>query len=160
WVKGRFQWLGLKPMGATGTYFLPYDLSIGTLATGNELTVTIGGVASRYNLSNGFYPHRYSASTTATADVAFAHFGIRAPALGYDDLGGGVSGKILLVLDHVPGENDSTSAFDGVVKSEYTNPLKKALAAQAEGDDGILFVIDVQHHQVQYIEEALRVYWH
>ena len=72
WVKGRFQWLGLKPMGAMGTYFLPYDLSIGALAAGNELTVTIGSTASRYNLSTGFYPHRYSASTTATGDVAFA----------------------------------------------------------------------------------------
>src|SRR5207344_3282341 len=27
WVKARFQWLGLKPMGAKGSYFLPYDLS-------------------------------------------------------------------------------------------------------------------------------------
>ena len=159
WVKGRFQWLGLKPMGAMGTYFLPYDLSIGVLAAGNELTVTIGGSASRYNLSTGFYPHRYSASTTATGDVAFAHFGIRAPALGYDDLAGGVSGKILLVLDHEPGENDSTSAFDGVVTSEYTNPLKKALAAQAAGAAGILFVTDVQNHQGQNFEAASRGYW-
>src|SRR5881275_454444 len=39
WVKSRFQWLGLKPMGANGSYFLPYDLSIGILGTGNELTV-------------------------------------------------------------------------------------------------------------------------
>jgi len=159
WVKGRFQWLGLKPMGAMGTYFLPYDLSIGALAAGNELTVTIGSTASRYNLSTGFYPHRYSASTTATGDVAFAHFGIRAPALGYDDLAGGVSGKILLVLDHEPGENDSTSAFDGVVTSEYTNPLKKALAAQAAGAAGILFVTDVQNHQGQNFEAASRGYW-
>jgi len=35
WMKARFQRLGLKPMGANGTYFLPYDLSIGSLAAGN-----------------------------------------------------------------------------------------------------------------------------
>ena len=70
-----------------------------------------------------------------------------------------MSGKILLVLDHEPGENDSTSAFDGVVTSEYTNPLKKALAAQAAGAAGILFVTDVQNHQGQNFEAASRGYW-
>ncbi len=160
WMKARFQRLGLKPMGANGTYFLPYDLSIGALAAGNELTVTSGGATSRYTVANGFYPHRYSAAATASGDVVFAHFGIRAPALGYDDLTGDVRGKILLVLDHEPGENDSTSVFDGVVTSEYTNPLKKALAAQAAGAAGILFVADVQNHQApQNFENALRGYW-
>ena len=160
WMKARFQRLGLKPMGANGTYFLPYDLSIGSLGAGNELTITSGGAASRYTVANGFYPHRYSAATTASGDVVFAHFGIRAPALGYDDLTGDVRGKILLVLDHEPGENDSTSVFDGVVTSEYTNPLKKALAAQAAGAAGVLVVTDVQNHQApQNFENALRAYW-
>ena len=160
WMKARFQRLGLKPMGANGTYFLPYDLSIGSLAAGNELTVTSGGATSHYTVASGFYPHRYSASATASGDVVFAHFGIRAPALGYDDLAGDVRGKILVVLDHEPGENDSTSVFDGVVTSEYTNPLKKALAAQAVGAAGILFVTDVQNHQApQSFEAATRAYW-
>src|SRR4249920_1822855 len=31
WMAARFKWLGLKPMGANGTYFLPYNLSLGSL---------------------------------------------------------------------------------------------------------------------------------
>ena len=160
WMKSRFQYLGLRPMGANGSYFLPYDLSIGSLGTGNDLAVSAGDAVSHHTLANGFYPHRYSASVTAGGDVAFAHFGIRAPSLGYDDLAGDVRGKILLVLDHEPGETDSTSVFEGVVTSEYTNPLKKALAAQALGAAGILFVTDVQNHQgPQSFEAATRGYW-
>jgi Zn-dependent M28 family amino/carboxypeptidase len=160
WMKARFQWLGLKPMGANGSYFQPYNLSIGALAGGNDLAVTRDGATAHYTLANGFYPHRFSAAATATGDLVFAHFGISAPSLGYEDLGGDLHGKILLVLDHEPGETDSTSAFDGVVTSEYTNPLKKALAAQARGAAGVLFVTDVQNHQApQSFEASSRAYW-
>ena len=160
WVKARFQWLGLKPMGANGSYFLPYGLSVGELKEGNELTVTRNGSAARYGATTGFYPHRYSASGTATGDVVFAHFGISAPALRYDDLSGDLRGKIVLVLDHEPGENDSTSVFDGVVTSEYSNGLKKALAIQAKGAAAVLFVTDVQNHTgAASFEAAFRGYW-
>ena len=161
WVAARFKWLGLKPMGANGTHFLPYGLSIGSLGSGtNELTVARGGSEARYGLTTGFYPHRYSASATATGDLVFAHFGIVAEPLGYDDLRGEVRGKVLLLLEHEPGENDSASVFDGIVTSEYTNPLKKALAAQARGAAAVLFVTDVQNHQgAQTFEAASRAYW-
>jgi hypothetical protein len=161
WMAARFKWLGLKPMGATGTYLLPYNLSLGALGGGtNELSVTRGGQDTRYNLAMGFYPHRYSASGSATGDLVFAHFGIVATPLGYDDLAGDVRGKVLLMLDHEPGENDTTSAFDGVVTTEYANPLKKALVAQSRGAVGVLFVTDVQNHQgAQDFAAAARQYW-
>lgn len=160
WMKARFQWLGLKPMGANGSYFLPYTLSIGTLDSGNDLAVTRNSGVHHYGLTTGFYPHRYSGPVMATGDVVFAHFGITAPPLGYDDLHGDVAGKILLVLDHEPGENDSTSIFDGVVTSEYSSPIKKALAAQTHGAAGLLFVTDVQNHAApQSFEASSHAYW-
>jgi Zn-dependent M28 family amino/carboxypeptidase len=161
WVAARFKWLGLEPMGANGSYFLPYNLSLGALGSGgNELAVTRGGTETRYGLTTGFYPHRYGTSATATGDLVFAHFGIVAEPLGYSDLSGDVRGKVLLVLEHEPGENDSTSVFDGIVTSEYTNPLKKALAAQARGAAAVLYVTDVQNHQgPQSFEAASRAYW-
>jgi hypothetical protein len=161
WVASRFKWLGLQPMGANGSYFLPYNLSIGSLGSGtSELSVARDDQVVRYDRTTGFYPHRYSASATATGDLVFAHFGIAAEPLGYDDLGGDVRGKVLLVLEHEPGENDSTSRFDGIVTSEYTNPLKKALAMQARGAAAVLFVTDVQNHQApQSFDAASRQYW-
>ncbi|HEY6827300.1 MAG TPA: M28 family peptidase [Gemmatimonadaceae bacterium] len=160
WVKARFEWLGLRPKGAGTSYFLPYDLSLGALGEGNDLAVSRGGVETHYGLTTGFYPHRYSGSATATGELVFAHFGIDAPRLGYSDLSGDVRGKILLVLDHEPGETDSTSKFDGVVTSEFSNPLKKALAAQAKGAAAVLFVTDVQNHNgAQNFEASSRAYW-
>lgn len=161
WVKARFQWLGLKPMGANGSYFLPYGLSIGALGNGtNELTVARGGASWRYGMSTAFHPLRFSATASATGDLVFAHFGIEAAPLDYNDLAGDLRGKVLLVLDHEPGESDTASAFDGVVTSEYTNPLKKALAAQARGAVAVLFVTDVQNHDVAAsFEAASRGYW-
>ena len=160
WMKSRFQGLGLKPMGANGTFFLPYGLSTGSLGGDNTLTVTRDGQASRHGPTSGFYPHRYSASATASGDLVFAHFGIAAESLGYNDLAGDVRGKVLLVLEHEPGETDSASAFEGVVTSEYTNPLRKALAAQSRGASAVLFVTDVQNHEgPRSFEAASRGYW-
>src|SRR5256885_5091224 len=48
WIKSRFQWLGLKPMGASGSFFLPYNLSLGSLAAGNDLAVARDGLVSHY----------------------------------------------------------------------------------------------------------------
>jgi hypothetical protein len=161
WVASRFKWLGLKPMGANGTYFLPYGLSLGSLGAGsNQLSVIRGDIAVRYDQGNGFYPHRYSGSGRATGELVFAHFGITAEPLGYNDIQSDVRGKVLLVLDHEPGETDSTSKFDGVVTSEYSNGLKKALALQARGAAAVLFVTDVQNHQgTQGFATAARNYW-
>src|SRR4051812_15920624 len=160
WVKSRFEWLGLMPKGGNGTYFLPHKLSLGDLGSNNDLAITRNGQTTHYAVGSAFYPHRYSAAGSVTADVAFAHFGIRAPSLGYDDLQGDVRGKILVVLDHEPGESDSTSKFDGVVTSEFSNPLRKALAAQDAGAVGVLFVSDVHNHQnAQNFAAAERAYW-
>lgn len=160
WMRSRFQWLGLEPMGRAGTYFLPYDLSLGVLVDQNDFAVTIRDRKARYDPGTGFYPHRYSASAKATGEVVFAHFGIAATPLGYNDLAGDVRGKILLVLEHEPGETDTSSVFDGVVTSEYSNPLKKALAAQEHGAAAVLFVNDAHNHQGgQAFSAAYRQYW-
>ncbi len=160
WVKSRFQYLGLEPMGGSHGYFLPYNLSLGYLGQGNDLIVAHGDNAAHHDLTQGFYPLRFSGSGTAAGDVMFAHFGIRAPKLGYDDLSDAVRGKMLVMIDHEPGENDSASRFDGVVTSEYSNSLKKALAAQAAGAAAVLFVTDVHNHAgAQSWAASMRGYW-
>jgi Zn-dependent M28 family amino/carboxypeptidase len=160
WMKSRFQYLGLEPMGTNGSFFQQYDLFLGSIAAGNELVVARGGATTHYTVPTGFYPHRFSATGTATGDLVFAHFGIAAPDLGYDDLPGDVRGKVLLILDHEPGETDSNSPFDGVVTSEYSNPLKKALAAQARGAAAVLVVTDVHNHPApQNFDASERAYW-
>jgi hypothetical protein len=158
WVASRFAAFGLKTFG--GSYFQPYNLITATLGERNELEIASGGTAVRYGVGSDFYPHRHSVSGSVTAPVVFAGYGISAPALGYDDLPTDVRGKILLILDHEPGEADSTSPFDGLVTSEYSNQLKKTLAAQEKGAAGILFVADVHAHPgPENFDASSRNYW-
>jgi len=92
--------------------------------------------------------------------VVFTGFGISAPHLGYDDYSGDVKGKVVLVLDHEPGERDPNSPFDGVVTSEPSTAWRKAFAAQEKGAVAVLFVSDVHNHPgVANFEAAARNYW-
>ena len=160
WVASRFEAFGLKGAGAGGSYYQPYNLVTATLGDGNELAIATDGALTRYTVGSDFYPHRHSVSGRVSAPVVFAGYGISAPTLGYDDLAGDVKGKILLVLDHEPGENDSTSRFDGLVTSEYANQLKKTLAAQEKGAVGVLFVLDVHAHPgPENFDGAARFNW-
>jgi Zn-dependent M28 family amino/carboxypeptidase len=160
WVRSRLESFGLKPGGPGGSYFMPYNLMTATAGDPNRLEVTVGGVGATYGVGADFYPHRFSASGRTTAPVVFAGFGISAKSLGYDDLAGDVKGKVLLVLDHEPGENDPQSPFDGLVTSEYSNQLKKTLAAQDRGAAGVLFVADVHNHPgPENFDAAARNYW-
>ncbi|HJU76264.1 MAG TPA: PA domain-containing protein, partial [Gemmatimonadaceae bacterium] len=159
WIASRFQAFGLKgPAG--GSYFQPYNLITATLGERNELEIASSGAAVRYGFGSDFYPHRHSVSGSVTAPVVFAGYGISAQTLGYDDLAGDVRGKILLVLDHEPGEADSASPFDGLVTSEYANQLKKTLAAQEKGAAGVLFVSDLHAHPgPENFDGSARNYW-
>ena len=118
-----------------------------TLGDGNALQVHgADGAVRRLAHGQEFYPQRFSASGEVTAPVVFAGFGITAPRWQYDDYSGDVAGKIVLVLDHEPGERDEKSPFEGVVTAEPAAPWRKALAAQEKGAVGILFVADVHNH--------------
>ena len=147
WIKSRFERLGLKP-GVPG-YFQSYDLATVSLGATNTMTVTVSGAAARQVAhGEGFTAQRFSPSANARGPVVFAGYGITAADLGHDDYRNRdlVSGAIVLVLDHEPGEQDPASRFDGVVTSDAGGAMKKAQAAQAAGAVGILFVSDVHNH--------------
>ena len=163
-IRSRFERLGLKPAAPNGSYFETYNLMTATLApdeAANALEIAgADGLVRRLREGQEFYPHRFSASGVAAAPVVFAGFGISAPHLGYDDYRGDVKGKIVLALDHEPGERDPSSPFDGVVTSEPSTAWRKALAAQEAGAAAVLFVADVHNHPgASNFEAAARAYW-
>jgi Zn-dependent M28 family amino/carboxypeptidase len=162
-IRSRLERMGLKGAGPAGSFFQPYNLMTATIGDSamNGLEIATGdGVTRRLRLAQEFYPHRFSASGTATGSVAFVGFGISAPHLGYDDYNGDVKGKIVLALDHEPGERDPNSPFDGVVTSEPSSAWRKALAAQERGAIAVLFVSDVHNHPgTANFEAGARNYW-
>jgi hypothetical protein len=157
-IRSRFERLGLTPMGPESSFFQTYVLTQASLGERNSLEIRAGeGALAVGRVKQDFFPQTFSASGTAAGEVVFAGFGIRAPKLGYDDYpGDAFRGKIALVLDHEPGEKNPESSFDGVVISEYSRELRKALYAQRAGAVGILFVADLHNHpgEVNFGEQS------
>jgi hypothetical protein len=145
-IKSRFERMGLKPAGPSNSYYQPYNLVTATLGEGNTLDASGDGASRRFKPGQEFYPQRFSASGQASGPVTFAGFGISAPPLSHDDYGGDIKGKIVLALDHEPGERDPASPFDGVVTSEWSTAWRKALGAQAKGAAAVMFVSDAHNH--------------
>ena len=155
YLRSRFERAGLKAV-ANGGYFHNYNLMTATLGEGNALTLGTRALTQGID----FYPQRFSGTGTATATVAFAGFGISAPKMSHDDYQGNVQGKIVMVLDHEPGERDPNSPFEGVVTAEPAAAWRKALAAQQKGAAGILFVSDLHNHPgPANFEQTARNFW-
>jgi hypothetical protein len=159
-IKSRFERMGLKAADPDGSFFQRYNLASATIGTTNSLSFNArdgDAIAEK----GSFHPHTFSATGTAQAQVVFVGFGITAPDVGYDDYRGqNLNGKIALLLDDEPGETDPSSPFDGVVRTEASSLLRKALFAQDHGAAGVLFARDVHNHTgTQNFEEAARNYW-
>jgi hypothetical protein len=161
YIRSRFERAGLAPVAQGHSFFQSYNLMTATLGDDNGLDIVSGDAGTRH-LRGGqeFYPHRFSASGDVTAPIVFAGFGISAPHLQYDDYAGDVKGKIVLVLDHEPGERDPNSPFEGLITAEPSTAWRKALAAQTKGAVGALFVSDVHNHPgPANFDAAARGYW-
>ncbi|MFN8059643.1 MAG: M28 family peptidase [Vicinamibacterales bacterium] len=165
-VKSRFERMGLDPIGPDKTFFHPFNLMTATLGERNALTIR-GASAATLELEpfRDYFPQRFSATGLARGKVAFAGFGIVDAKLGHDDYPkvdgtNPYAGRVVVVLDHEPGENDPTSPFDGVVTSQDSTNLYKALYAQEKGAAGILFVSDVHNHPgAANFEAVARAFW-
>jgi hypothetical protein len=160
-VASRFGRLGLRPVMRDGSFFFRYNLITATPGTPGTIALAEGDSEIRFTQGADFYPLRFSASGRARGNLAFAGFGIVAPDLGRDDYRGEAArGKVVIVLDHEPGETDPKSPFDGLVTSEYADPLRKALEAQRQGAIALLIVSDVHNHPGPENFEALSTaYW-
>ena len=160
-VRSRFERAGLKPGAPDGSFVQATQLMTATLGTKNLIEIAMpDGTRLELRPEQDFYPQRFSASGSVRAPLVFAGFGIHAPKLGYDDYGDRVKGRIVLILEHEPGERDPNSPFDGVVTAEAAIPIKKVLAAQEKGAVGVLFVTDVHNHPDPVnFETTARAFW-
>lgn len=160
WVKARLEWLGLKPLGQVGSYNVPFQLIRTSLGAENELALDWSGTVSRHAVGGDWHPRAFSGTGRAHGPLTFAGFGVVAPKFKRDELGADVRGKVVLMLDHEPGENDPDSPFDGVVSSEHASQLRRATDAQDRGAVAVLFVADVHNHPAaEDFGAVTRAYW-
>lgn len=163
-IKSRFERMGLTPAGPENSYYQIFNLSTATLGSGNSLVITFPGQNRDIQLKAGqdYYPLNFSASGRSGGTLVYAGFGITSPIQSHDDYrrGESVAGKVVLVLNHEPGERDPDSPFDGLVTSEASRTLRKALYAQEQGAVAILFVSDIHNHpEPVNFEASAKNYW-
>lgn len=146
YIAGEFKKYGLQPVH--GSYFNPFQVGVVQLGKDNALAVTANGREAVYTIKTDFMPFDMTASKEVTATLVFAGYGITAPEYGYDDYAGlDVKGKIILVMRHEPGEQDSTSPFKGDKETEYSQVSSKVQNAIDHGAAGLLIITDPANHR-------------
>ncbi|HSQ74303.1 MAG TPA: M28 family peptidase [Bacteroidota bacterium] len=130
-----------------GSYF--QDILLHTVALGdsNSFELRTPGRIERFALKEDFVPFDMTADRSVTGDLVFAGYGIVAPEYGYDDYAGlDVRGKIVVVLRHEPGEDDSLSVFMGRKNTDHGNVGTKARIAKERGAAALLVMTDPLNH--------------
>jgi hypothetical protein len=136
---------GLQPI--RGDFAQKFNLSIVSLGEPNAFSLVREGHETRYELKTDFTPFEMTAHRTVKGPLVFAGYGITAPEYKYDDYAGlDVKGKVVLVLRHEPGEEDSTSVFAGKTPTDYSNVARKVAIAREHGAIALLVVTDPLNH--------------
>jgi hypothetical protein len=157
WVAGEFLKAGLTP-AAGGSYFqdvplVEYRPDLNAM----RLALTRAGQTRAFAYLKDFYGG-FAREVSLNAPVVFAGYGITAPEFGYDDYAGvDTAGKIVLVFDHEPQENDKQSAFNGVGNTRYANARLKILNAQKHGALAVLVSPEPNRKHPSNIDRLKRI---
>lgn len=145
YIANVFQSSGLQTVN--GSYFQKVGLGIISLGEDNHLKISRNGDEISYKIKTEFTPFDITGNQEVNASIVFAGYGITAPDYGYDDYKDiDVKGKIVFVLKHEPGENDSASIFKGTDETEHSNVGEKVKNAIAHGAVGVLVATDPLNH--------------
>jgi hypothetical protein len=141
WIAAEFAKAGLKPI-VDDSYLQPVPLvEYRGDRQLSSLTLKING-KSETAQATGNYPN----DGTYSGKIDFAGFGITAPELDYDDYAGiDARGKIVLVFNHEPQEDDAKSIFNGKGNTRYANNRAKMSNAARHGAVAMLVMPDPNH---------------
>ena len=143
WIEGQMRTIGLAPAGAEG-YRQVFEAPVGArLLEGNSLSLA----GKDEKLSVDWQPFTFSDDGTVEGEIVFAGYGITAAELGYDDYAGlDVKGKIVLLAQDFPGEQDPKSTFRDPKNYRYGEWRYKVTNARDHGAAAVLAVRDDWNH--------------
>ena len=161
WIAGQFAKAGLqppvKPEDGKPSYLQPITLvEYQPDREATSITLARAGKTTVWHEPNavGSYKH----AVDLKAGMVFAGFGITAPELGYDDYTGiDVQGKIVLIFDHEPQEDDPRSIFNGTGNTRYATTRVKVLNAQVHGAVAVVIVAEPNRKHLTNAERYTRI---
>ncbi|SNT26737.1 Zn-dependent amino- or carboxypeptidase, M28 family [Granulicella rosea] len=161
WVAEQFRAAGLKTVfkdaSGAGTYLEPFTLvEYRPDRAATTISMMRAGKSTVWQAPAAFGSFKHAVDLTAP--VVFAGFGITAPELGYDDYAGvDVKGKIVLIFDHEPQEDDERSVFNGKGNTRYATARVKILNAQAHGAVAVLIAPEPNRKHLTNAERSARI---
>jgi len=148
YIAARFKEAGLEPLGDNGTYFQEFTFPAAVEIVREKCTLGFTHDARAMQLTElqvekDFRPLSFTANAAVHGELVFAGYGLvvpkdqgRAKYDSYDKLE--MAGKIVLVLDDVPGK---LSTQERIRFSHYSSPRYKAMQAKQRGATGFLLVV-------------------
>ena len=144
WIASEFAKAGLKPLMGD-SYLQPVPL-IEFTADRNLTTLTIfrDGRSEIFRAPDA--AANFPREATVSGPVVFAGYGITAPELNYDDYAGiDAHGKIVLLFNHEPQEDDAASVFNGKGNTRYANNNYKLFNAARHGAVAVITMPEPNH---------------
>lgn len=161
WIAAEFAKAGLKP-AATDAKGQPSYLQRVPLieyrpnSAANALTLRLGSTEQSWKAPEIIGSFRDDVDITAP--LAFAGFGITAPGVGYDDYASlDAAGKVVVVFEHEPQENDPRARFGGTGNTRYATNRVKALNAQAHGALAMIVMAEPGRKHPSNLERVHRI---
>jgi hypothetical protein len=161
WVAEQFEKAGLTPAATAPDGKASYLQAVPLVEykpdrAALQVTLTRGGAATSFKAPQ--VVGAYKDDVDLSAPVVFAGYGITAPELGYDDYKNvDVKGKIVLIFDHEPQEDDAKSIFNGTGNTRYATTRVKLLTAQAHGAVAVLLVAEPNRKHLTNAERAAKI---
>ena len=162
WVADQFEKSGLTPAAVAPDGKASYLQAVPLVEykpdrAALRVTLSRGGVATEFKAPQ--VVGGYKEDVDVNAPVVFAGYGITAPELGYDDYKNiDVKGKIVLIFDHEPQEDDAKSIFNGTGNTRYATTRVKLLTAQAHGAVAVLIVAEPNRKHLTNAERSAKIY--
>ncbi len=145
YIAAQLRGAGLKPYGADGDFFQPFDFTAGArvVTRANRLVVARpeGQGEAAFEVERDFRPLSFSANSEVEGEVVFVGYGLSVPGKpgeGYDSYAGvSVSNKVVLALRYVPEEVEPKRRQE---LNRYAGLRYKAMLARERGARAVLFV--------------------
>src|SRR5215472_1305711 len=145
WVAAEFAKAGLEPACADATGKASFLQSVRLLEYKPDRSATLLSVSQASGAKQEWRAPEVSGSFRENVDVSgglvYVGYGITAPELKYDDYAGvDVRGKVVVLMEHEPQENDPKSIFNGTGNTRYATSRVKLLNAQSHGAVAVLLM--------------------
>jgi aminopeptidase YwaD len=148
YVALEFRKYGLEPLPGQDGFLVNFALFRSSFdIERTRLRLDLGDRTLKAEAGVDFRPFPFSDVGELESGIVFAGYGISAPEFDHDDYEGlDVTGKVVLLLRHEPGEQDPGSRFDGLRNTDHALFSTKAQTARDHGALGMLLVTDPLHH--------------